>query len=298
MTPKRTVQHLAVTWLVLVAWSVHMVSEWNREVSSRRILEETSQPAQQQQQLRDGWHTIQVFYGKQDLYIPDIAPGKWFSQAQQDRIVASLTRNQTHGYFVDLAANDAVHISNTLALEQKFHWHGLCIEANPEYWLRLSYRQCQVVAAVVGKERMEKVTFHPQKVMGGIVREDFDNSRIKKNKDVSYYTASLEEILEQNHAPSVIDYLSLDVEGAESYVMTNFPFDKYKIKILTVERPKQDLVVKLQQNGYQFVRHISGFGETLWVHCSFVDSLDLDSQKKFRQFPKANEKKRNVTSIN
>jgi hypothetical protein len=38
---------------------------------------------------------------------------QWFAQLKQDLIVATLYRRKRNGYFVDLAANDAVRISNT-----------------------------------------------------------------------------------------------------------------------------------------------------------------------------------------
>ena len=36
------------------------------------------------------------------------------------------------GYFVDLAANQALTLFNTFILEQRYHWTGPCIEANPK----------------------------------------------------------------------------------------------------------------------------------------------------------------------
>jgi len=82
--------------------------------------------ASQAVDLKEGWHTIQVFYGERSLVIPNITSDRmWFSQTRQDRIVASLLRNKREGYFIDLAANDAVKLSNTLALERKFDWKGM-----------------------------------------------------------------------------------------------------------------------------------------------------------------------------
>jgi hypothetical protein len=70
-----------------------------------------------------GWHTVDVFYGSNDLLnIPD--NNIWTSQCKQDLIVSTLLHNKTNGYFVDLAANDAVEWSNTLALERLFQWRG------------------------------------------------------------------------------------------------------------------------------------------------------------------------------
>lgn len=71
-----------------------------------------------------GWHNILVFYGNEDL-LPVPPSSKWFSQAHQDEIVAALFRNQTNLYFLDLAANDAVYLSNTLGLERNLNWTGM-----------------------------------------------------------------------------------------------------------------------------------------------------------------------------
>merc|ERR1719438_96881 len=62
-----------------------------------------------------GWKSINIFYGEEaGLEIP--VNQKWFGQVNQDEIVFSLIG--PNGYFIDLAANDAVEFSNTLALEK------------------------------------------------------------------------------------------------------------------------------------------------------------------------------------
>jgi hypothetical protein len=80
----------------------------------------------------------------------DNKSGDWFAQHAQDKAVAKFFNYKRDGYFVDLAANDAVWASNTFSLEQNFGWRGVCIEPNPMYWYRLSFRKCHVVGAIVG----------------------------------------------------------------------------------------------------------------------------------------------------
>jgi hypothetical protein len=103
----------------------------------------------------DGWKTIDVFYGKTQL--PEDNPNqRWYSQVGQDEIVMALLNNKQGGYFIELAANDALTLSNSYSLERYGQWKGLCIEPNPMYWHDLSrYRTCQMVAAIVGDKRME-----------------------------------------------------------------------------------------------------------------------------------------------
>ena len=231
----------------------------------------------------NGWHSIEAFYGKSDhlerMLPQDLA---WFSQVRQDEVVSRLLRGKRNGFFVDLAANDATSLSNTYSLEKKFGWNGLCIEPNPIYWANLTYRNCQVVAAVVGKERMEEVFFRfDVGDHGGIVGDDFDNGKKHKRVSEPRYTVTLREILERFNAPKSIDYLSLDVEGAEEFIMKDFPMRDYKVSLMTVERPKEPLRALLEQNGYKYIKRLSSWGESLWAHESIMDSLDLSDLDDF-----------------
>jgi hypothetical protein len=155
------------------------------------------------------------------------------------------------------------------------------------YWRDLSFRDCQVVAAVIGHERMEKVTFALEYILGGIIRPDFDIKEQKDNtKTSTFYTVPLLEVLQRHNAPKVIDYLSLDVEGAESYIMSAFPFADYSFKVMTVERPKNDLKDLLLTNGYEYIRDLSLFKERLWVKKEYKSELNLDAiQGMIAEFP-------------
>jgi hypothetical protein len=170
----------------------------------------------------NGWKFVNVFYGKSNHIQFNSAISndyfnsvEWYSQARQDEVVAALLRNKKNGYFIDLASNDPVKISNTYALETKLGWRGLCMEPNPAYWAGLSYRKCDIVGAVVGSSRMEEIQFRfPNRVgpQGGIVNEQFDNKAASKfDEDRPRYTVTLQEIFERFQTPKVIDYLSLDV---------------------------------------------------------------------------------------
>ncbi|GAX29088.1 hypothetical protein FisN_7Hh318 [Fistulifera solaris] len=233
-------------------------------------------------QNNDGWRQIDVFYGTAPT-----TSQQWFSQAAQDELVIGLLRGKRDGYFVDLAANDALLLSNTYALEQRYGWHGLCIEPNPVYWKNLSYyRSCHTVAAVVGAERMQPVYFRYEAGdHGGIADEGFDNGKRWQRSSELAYTVTLQEIFERYQVPHEIDYLSLDVEGAETFVLQQFPLSQYRIKIITAERLKGDIRVFLKGHGYEFVAKLTRWGESLWVHTSVKDELDWSVLKRL-EFPR------------
>jgi hypothetical protein len=62
---------------------------------------------------------------------PPHLAAQWTSQVGQDRTIADIFDGKRGGFFLDLAANDASVLSNTLMLEQSFGWRGICVEANP-----------------------------------------------------------------------------------------------------------------------------------------------------------------------
>jgi hypothetical protein len=240
----------------------------------------------------DGWKTVHVFYGAADIMpVPTAVkvPKMWVSQVGQDKIVFKLLGQKKGGYFIDLAANDPMWLSNSYALETHHDWRGLCIEGNPYLLDGLSFRKCHVVGAVVSKNRLEKISYATrvggekanQAPLGGIIGPGMDNEGTNVNDDkevtVTKYTVSLLEIFERFNVPKEVDYFSLDVEGAESLILSTFPLDSYSFKILTIERPKADAKKILESYGYVCLKKIGGYGETLWAKRSAIPGLDLQS---------------------
>merc|ERR1711920_1188417 len=192
-----------------------------------------------------------------------------------------------NGYFIDLAAHDATRWSNTYALEKDFGWNGLCIEMNNEYWYGLAKRKCDVVGAVVGHEDDEELQIVLEdKHAGGI---DFGNSIKSKTKNhQTRRTASLESVFKLFNVPKKIDYFSLDVEGAEEFIMNAFPIDDYQFSVLTVERPSKNLTHMLRSKGYALVHYFASW-ETLWVHNSLDPNALVREYGFIRQQPKDEE---------
>ena len=95
-------------------------------LQSTVVVQRTASPALRSTTTKkesEGWHPIHVFYGKKEGLKLD--PTKeWFAQVHQDEIVVDLLGE--NGYFVDLAANDAKELSNTVALE-KHGWDGTLV---------------------------------------------------------------------------------------------------------------------------------------------------------------------------
>lgn len=190
------------------------------------------------------------------------------SQRGQDLTIADIFEHKRDGTFLDLAANHAIILSNSMVLEQKYGWKGLCIEPNPVYTPTYSHRTCRLVQAVVGPDDGLKVEFNFRGVMGGIIGFDNRNSTTKSINTDTHYTVSVAKVLQDFGMPRAIDYLSLDIEGAEAWVFESFPWHLYTFRTLTVERPKRELRSMLEKNDYVFLCYHGHFGDELWVHAS------------------------------
>ncbi|KAI2514107.1 methyltransferase [Fragilaria crotonensis] len=251
----------------------HVRSEFAVSLSSINHFEDTTATRNS-----PNWKPVYVYRGGPPL----VSERRWNGQAEQDKLISWLTKNMTNRYFVDLAANGAEHLSNTLSLERHFNWNGLCIEANPIYWNELArFRSCTVLGAVIGKQANEKVMFAMAGPMGGITGTESTETEER-------YTAHLGKTFETFKVPKLIDYFSLDVEGAEEFIMDAFPFDRYKIRFLTVERPSPNLTLKLADHGYRRIIKLTFFGEILFAHESempidmaIIDRYCADSGGKF-----------------
>ena len=103
-------------------------------------------------------------------------------------------------------------------------------------------RSCKLAQAVVGPRDNERVKFVFDNVKGGIA--GFDQS---KESSTELLTVSVARLLDDFGAPAVIDYLSLDIEGAEWYAFSTFPWHRYVFLTITVERPSTELRNKLRE---------------------------------------------------
>jgi hypothetical protein len=118
----------------------------------------------------------------------------------------------------------------------------LSLTSHPNFRYAKSFagRSCRLAQAAVGPRDNERVDFIFDDVYGGIA--GFDQA---KKKGTELLTVSVARLLDDFGAPAVIDYLSLDIEGAEWYAFSTFPWHRFVFLAITVERPSTELRNKL-----------------------------------------------------
>ena len=178
------------------------------------------------------------------------------------------------GYFVELGANDGVRQSNTYKLQYSYGWTGLLIEPNPTSCIsclknRSFGQKPQIIcAACVPFDYGEKyVELIEADLMSIAINLTVNNNAAANHAEegISIFSDSatkfrygshaktLTSILDDCHAPKVFDFLSLDVEGNESSVLSGLDFNKYRPKWILVEVKDQDCDTHhiLEHNSYQ-----------------------------------------------
>lgn len=191
------------------------------------------------------------------------------AQAGQDSWVINQVHNRRkNGFFVEIGAHDGVELSNTYLLEKRYQWDGICIEANPKSYKSLQEnRRAKCLNICIGEDEGE-VLFHLDGMMGGIIEHPDD---VTESNLVRLKTHPLESVLDTHNAPNTIDYLSIDVEGAEEKILSAFNFDRYTFLSMTIERPTPAIETLLKNKQYLKVMEIPGL-DSFYIHQSHADT--------------------------
>lgn len=184
---------------------------------------------------------------------------RYFSQKGQDRwVIERALEGCKGGYFVEVGAGDGRTHSNTFVLERDHGWTGLLIEPNPAYARSLrKFRTSTHLELCVDRE-LRDGDFLALGYMGGLIADDTDYAPARRasvlrrhaDKIIRVACRPLADILKDAGAPAVIDFLSIDVEGAEHRLLQDFPFERYDFRAVTVERPTPEVHDLLSRAGY------------------------------------------------
>lgn len=195
------------------------------------------------------------------------------SQAGQDYwVIYEVFNQKRNGYFVEIGSTDGVNINNTYLLEQRYGWEGICIEPNPQKFQRLVINRNAICLNTCVDSEERRVNFMVSGLNSGILDnldEEFIQKNRKRSRMIEVETRRLADILNVNDAPKIIDYLSVDVEGAEERVLLNFPFEEYLFRTITIERPSSKLQNYLGDNGYVLVKKIPRL-DYFYVHETYI----------------------------
>ena len=191
------------------------------------------------------------------------------AQLKQDIFVLLKTNFKRNGFFVEFGATNGVDLSNTYLLEKSFNWKGILAEPAKIWHESLSQnRNVKIEHSCVWSESDKQLEFNMVDEPEFSTVSSFSNcdGHSEKRKHGSVYnvtTISLNDLLEKHEAPAEIDYLSVDTEGSEFEILSNFDFSKYNISIISCEHNYTDNRQKIYSllTQYKYRRMFEGISK-------------------------------------
>jgi FkbM family methyltransferase len=197
-------------------------------------------------------------------------------QGQDQWVIERVLPGRRNGWFIDSGAGpDGIRGSNSYVLETEFGWRGLLVEPHPSCYKKVKANRLSIVEECCLTDCLGEVEFvlndfpelssiplhlsEPNFVAAGYGTKKFHKVRVP--------SVPLWELLRRHGAPAVIEYMSLDIEGAEWIALKDFPFDEYRILCMTIERGGKlydKLRAKLRREGYRLVRCV--IPDDFYVH--------------------------------
>lgn len=223
---------------------------------------------------------------------------------QDSWLLHHLFRSTTHGIYIDAAAFHPRRSSTTYAMDVCLQWRGICIEGDPKkhaaFLTPPCMRSCQLETRCVSSRQGEVVHFRSatfEETSG--IREQ-PSTRLGR-RTISLNCTTLTAVL-LSWGIRNVDFMSLDVEGAEEAVLQGLDLSLFSIDVIMMEvhdpndtlaalaiykergqqeqsknanrsNPARRAVSTLLRNGYKLVHLLGGELrynhqplDTLWVH--------------------------------
>jgi FkbM family methyltransferase len=199
----------------------------------------------------------------------------FYSQDNQDKYLeTNVFKGYKNGFYVDVGAHDGISINNTLYFEKNNNWRGINIEPIKTVFDKLVINRPNNInlnCAVCNKDGETDFLCNVgyTEMISGI-KDNFDMRHLNRlqrenikhgsiTEVIKVETKKLETILHENDI-SHINYLSIDVEGAEFEVIKSINFDKVFIDVIGFENNYNDasvpIVEYLNNKGFIII-HIS-----------------------------------------
>jgi FkbM family methyltransferase len=172
--------------------------------------------------------------------------------------------NYKNGFFVDIGANDGVNQSTTWYFEKKLNWRGILIEPLPHIYNELIknrskenyFYNCAAVSKFYKKDRIN-LSYDSD-----TLRTKFQFLEEEKNKKIVRVKAqTITNILKKTiSSEKIIDFFSLDVEGAEFEVLNGIDYNRNCINYFLIETSNsRKLKSFLTKKKFKFVSRLSNY---------------------------------------
>ena len=157
----------------------------------------------------------------------------------EDTEVINYFKNKTKGFYVDVGCYHPIHRNNTYLLHKK-DWDGINIDTSQfsiDLFDYMRPNDLNYNCAISNKNEVIKL-FYQKELSQLSTTESAQAKKVFqgniKEKEIQAFT--LDEILNKSkYKNNKIDFLDIDVEGADLKVLEGLSFEKFKPELICVE---------------------------------------------------------------
>jgi FkbM family methyltransferase len=183
---------------------------------------------------------------------------KLYSLGKEELIIRDFFQDRTDGFFLDVGCAWPIKENNTYYLEKHLGWTGIAVDGLPDYarpWRKrkgskfFNYMVTDHSGTVESFYRGEQTDISS-------IRPENENVPKAKYEEIKVPTITLTKLLEDNGV-SKVDFLSMDIEGAEGLALAGFDIARFKPQLVCVEaraanRPK--ILEYFAAHGYEQIQ--------------------------------------------
>ena len=196
------------------------------------------------------FHIIHNIYIKHKFFFKK----KSYAMDNEDTTVLNYFKDKKNGFYVDVGCYHPIHRNNTYLLHKQ-DWKGINIDTSEfsiDLFNHMRPNDLNYNCAISNKNEMIKLFY--QKELSQLSTTERDQAETVfqgniKEKEIQAFT--LDEILNRDkYKNTKIDFLDIDVEGADLKVLEGLSFDKFKPELVCVEIHKKEIK---QSDIYKFL---------------------------------------------
>ncbi len=193
-----------------------------------------------------------------ERHFADVPNRKLRERAAEQRLIRMFFDDAPSGFFVEVGANEPKSTSMTWHLEET-GWTGILVEPIPELYAALCRER--------PRSHVFKIACGAPESRGTadfVVTPDLSQSTLKRDAIADPSQAAriervqvrtLDDLLDEAGRPT-LDFVSIDVEGAQLDVLRGFSIDRYRPRLLLIEDHLTDFQTHrhLKRHGYRLCK--------------------------------------------
>ena len=204
-------------------------------------------------------HIFHSIYIKHKFFIKK----KSYAMDNEDTAVLNYFKDKKNGFYIDVGCYHPIHRNNTYLLHKK-NWSGINIDTSQfsiDLFNHMRPKDLNYNYAISNRNEIIKLFY--QKELSQLSTTERDQAETVfqgniKEKEIQAFT--LDEILNRDkYKNTKIDFLDIDVEGADLKVLEGLSFDKFKPELVCVEIHAKEIK---QSDIYKFMANKNY--ELLW----------------------------------